>query len=74
MPKFSSLLEGLVSSGWVVEDNGVENALVVFVVAGIVGVGIVFVGAAEGRSLIQTVLETKWYPCGHFLQAAVVVL
>jgi hypothetical protein len=42
----------------IVEDNGVENALVVFVVAG-VGVGIVFVGAAEGRSLIQTVPETK---------------
>ena len=66
MPKFSlllelslsSLLEGLVLFGWVVEDNGVENELVVFVVDVVCDVD-------DGRSLIQIVPETKWYPCGH---------
>jgi hypothetical protein len=63
----SSLLVGLVPLGWiVVEGDGVGKDSVVLVVAvGIVDVGVVFVSAADGRSLIHTAPETKWYPVGH---------
>ena len=66
--KFSSLLSllvGLVPFGWlVVEGGGIENDLVVLVVVGIEVVGAVC-STADGRSLIHTAPETKWYPDGQ---------
>jgi len=61
---FLSLLEELVPLGWLVVDDG---GIVAFVVAvANEAVGVVFVDTADGRSLIHTASETKWYPVGQF--------
>lgn len=62
----SSLLVGLVSLRLLVADGGgIENDLVALVVViGFEVVGIVC-RAVDGRSLMHTVPETKWYPVGH---------
>ena len=62
----SSLLVWLVPSGLLVIDgDGIENDLVALVV-GFEVVGIVCC-AADGRSLMHTVPETKWYPVGQVI-------
>jgi hypothetical protein len=75
--KFSSLLEfaalllsflvGLVWLGWLVagDDEMGKGLVALVVVVGIEAAGIVCCCAVDGRSLIHTAPETKWYPCGH---------
>ena len=60
----SSLLVGLVPSGLLVVDgDGIENDLVALVVG--FEVVVIVCCAADGRSLMHTVPETKWYPVGQ---------